>query len=293
MNNIKGLLTATQNQLYKFISETFMTVDLTTDYIIYKGKADLSEPLPMLCVHLDTINTVNDSEHLLKLEDIVTDGNILSLSPKSMAHCLGGDDRAGLWIALNLIKYMESTGDFKYRIGFFTDEEIGGIGSGSFKGISDLYNTTCYIGLDRRSPNGSHEVAYYDYKNEELLGIFEDLGYSRGVGSFTDASNLSNSNIACCNLSVGYDNEHTTKEVLYLDAMNHTLEVLKELKLPSKVFVPEEVDLYSYDEYYSDGLDLIREIDRLEYENDLLRDALINAGLSPEVVLNQGGYNEI
>lgn len=180
---------------------------------------------PLICIHLDTINTHKKAE--LKTEDLIIDGDIISLNTKAKAVCLGGDDRAGVYIALQLIKAKKP-----FAFGFFKDEEVGCHGSSSLSSyINSLDNVTAFIGLDRR---GADEVATYGYDNKELINIFESKGYIEAVGRVTDASNLStlsDKGLACVNLSVGYYNEHTNKEILNTTAMNRTLKVLKNLDI--------------------------------------------------------------
>ena len=180
---------------------------------------------PLICIHLDTINTHKKTK--LKTDDLIIDGDIISLSPRARAVCLGGDDRAGVYIALQLIKAKKP-----FAFGFFKDEEIGCLGSSSLSSyINSLDNITAFIGLDRR---GADEEAIYGHDNKELINIFESKGYIEAVGSVTDASKLSalsNKGLACVNLSVGYYNEHTKKEILNTTAMNRTLKVLKNLDI--------------------------------------------------------------
>lgn len=180
---------------------------------------------PLICIHLDTINTHKKAK--LKPDDLIIDGDIISLNTKAKAVCLGGDDRAGVYIALQLIKAKKP-----FAFGFFRDEEAGCHGSSSLSSyINSLGNVTAFIGLDRR---GVDEVATYGYDNKELINIFESKGYIEAVGSVTDASNLStlsDKGLACVNLSVGYYNEHTNKEILNTTAMNRTLKVLKNLDI--------------------------------------------------------------
>ncbi|CUU70963.1 peptidase T-like protein [Campylobacter hyointestinalis subsp. hyointestinalis] len=180
---------------------------------------------PLICIHLDTINTHKKAK--LKPDDLIIDGDIISLNTKAKAVCLGGDDRAGVYIALQLIKAKKP-----FAFGFFKDEEVGCHGSSSLSSyINSLDNVTAFIGLDRR---GADEVATYGYDNKELINIFESKGYIEAVGSVTDASNLStlsDKGLACVNLSVGYYNEHTNKEILNNTAMNRTLKVLKNLDI--------------------------------------------------------------
>jgi di/tripeptidase len=220
--SIEEVLKFSQEELFELLKYKADIV-CEDNYLIYSKS---SSPKPMLCVHLDTINTHEKKKVTVDLLNV--DNRKIIVGHQSMA-CLGADDRAGVWIAMKVIDYMESTGDYKYDIGFFCDEEIGGLGSANYD--VSLCNTTAYIGLDRRSPGGLQEVALYGNDNDDLNKVFTDLGYSIANGSFTDASNISTDcDIACVNLSVGYDNEHTRKEVLYLDCMYNTLNNILNIK---------------------------------------------------------------
>jgi len=131
-----------------------------------------------------------------------------------------------VWLMLELLK--SNPKDYKFLFTF--DEETGGKGGTEFVNSKyfDENFYSCYVSLDRRSPKGTQEVASYGYDNDNLFDIFYRHGYQFGIGSFTDCVTLSEaSELACVNLSVGYDNEHTPNEVVYLDSMYNTLETLQ------------------------------------------------------------------
>lgn len=248
MKTIKELLCMTQRQVYNEVLEQIKGFDVKYikegSYIVVGQEENKRKP--MLCVHLDTINT-----HRLG-SDVPLNGNwfgydrkvgkIYCKDTKNLT-CLGADDRAGVWIALRLLAN-EQLRD-KFVFGFFYDEEIGGKGSSEYaKDVLDYEDyVSCFIGLDRR---GVDEVALYDKDNTDLTKICNNLGYKTAMGSFTDASNLSR-NVACVNLSVGYDHEHTTAEVLYTAGMVGTLNILENnwQHFSDTLFEVEEDD-YSY-----------------------------------------------
>lgn len=194
----------------------------------------------LVCIHMDTINDTEYTE--LELIKFDIKGDYISLADDSSCHCLGGDDRCGIFIALELIKARTP-----YAFGFFYDEEVGGAGSRRASPvINALEGVTAFIGLDRR---GFDELALYGYDNSELVDLFERRGYFKAKGSFTDASNLSSlsdKRLACVNLSVGYYNEHTPKETINVTAMNRTLKTLKDMvkELSSKPFFVDDTTLY-------------------------------------------------
>jgi hypothetical protein len=236
MKSIIELLKASQDDLFKMLEKLDgVSSKAEGSFIIWDKEPNKYKP--MICVHLDTINT---HAELVKLEFIEAN-RIIACGNKQMS-CLGGDDRAGVWIALQLIEYMNSTKDYKYSIGFFCDEEVGCRGSGNYVTLNDKFdeNVTAFIGLDRRSPKGKQEVALYGCDNDKLSEMFIKLGYKEAFGSVTDASALAQyCEIACINLSIGYDNEHTNREVLYIDCMVDTLNHLKKLPYLGEKFTYE------------------------------------------------------
>jgi len=272
LNRINKLLMMTQTETVTHLKDILSFAHKGEGYMIW---SKTRSPKPMLCVHLDTINDVSNARlDKLELDDTL---RVLSLASDSKAKCLGGDDRAGLYIALELITYMEETKDYKYDIGFFLDEEIGCLGSTNYlRHCSHNYDTTCYIGLDRRSPNGNQEIALYGFDNSKLTEIFEEYGYTPDMGSVTDASNLADEDTACINLSVGFDGEHTTKEVLYLSCMEETLNVLKEVNLGNTHYHGKDYFNYGYDGFYYDGYTTAEEeyIEELEARIEYLESRL-------------------
>ncbi len=59
-----------------------------------------SRDYPLICSHLDTIN---DTKYI-ELDKINIKGDYICLASDSSCKCLGGDDRCGVYIALELIK---------------------------------------------------------------------------------------------------------------------------------------------------------------------------------------------
>ena len=145
---------------------------------------------------------------------------------------LGADDRAGCWLISKLIE--KST----RAIFILTDlEEVGGIGAeacakiDAFAEIAD--NITALIEFDRR---GGNDCAMYGYDNEELLQLFKNRGYVEEWGSYTDVVSLAEaSGIACINLSVGYDNEHTKHETLNVLQLGYTTDMMMN-NLPPELY---------------------------------------------------------
>lgn len=206
---------------------------------------DVKEFLPVLSAHTDTVHKVKPKDFL------ITDNVIRNKDP--MYGC-GFDDRAGVYIMHELIKCNQP---YIYLI--CDQEETGGIGgeafakSPEFQGI--LEYASCFIGLDRK---GSTDCASYGYDNDEMFELMaEHGGYEYAYGTFTDVVNLSDkSELACCNLSIGYENEHRATETLNVMYMQETLEFLMHYipedfwnKQFKATVIPKRNYWYPYDDY--------------------------------------------
>jgi len=226
-------------------------VDLS-NFTVYKDKLwacyvpnTILSYVPMLSAHTDTVFSMKPKDFL------VIDGFITNADIK---HGLGADDRAGVYIMHELIK------DQQPYIYVLTDlEEKGGTGgtafakSDVFKAIID--KVSCFIGLDRK---GDSDCASYGYDNDEMFELMEEYGsYKYTIGSFTDIMTYAeHSTLACCNLSIGYYNEHRAIESLDTLTMEDTLSFLMEY-LPQafweKQFVSESPRYdYGWRSYYPD-----------------------------------------
>lgn len=236
-----NMLKMTQEELGKYV---LSKVDNNSSKVYNKHNSyiyiEYDEGNPILTSHLDTINT---HDYINKAPEpilaIYGDDTINNLNEKAV---LGADDRAGVWVMLQLLY----SGNINYNYLFCYDEEIGGVGSKEFANEfkEKLYKSSCFISLDRR---GSNEIASYGYDNDDLIKVFTDIGYKPVTGSFTDCVNLSRvSDIACCNLSVGYNYEHTDTEVQDINVMYKVLDVLHKV---SHNFVRQ---YHAYDDIYSD-----------------------------------------
>lgn len=243
------VLTLSQDDLFKGIQKYSLNVDKVVEnkYIILKKDNKIK---PMLCVHLDTINTHSKCGDKLSEAYIVNFGEGFMLKPITNYSCLGADDRAGVYMVL---EYYEELLD-KYHIGVFCDEEIGGAGSYE---LTELTDVSCFIGLDRE---GSMEVATYGYNNRELIDTFVSRGFKEVRGSFTDASVLARlHNKPCINLSVGYYNQHSKNEYVLFEDMEKTINHILSVDLIFKEDYPIETNikqfnsnshLYDYDDSY-------------------------------------------
>ena len=253
MKDLIKLLGYSKNGLWQYLEGlTYADYDkiiVPNGGIIFTPKG--KEQYALVCVHIDTINDARNAKAPTERELYIRK-NYIALLPNAECACLGGDDRCGVYIALKMLDR-----GLPFAFGFFTDEEIGGLGSSRCLDIISMLNITSLIGLDRK---GSNELALYGYDNEELVCLFEAMGYNQAWGSFTDASNLAGAlGIACVNLSIGYQHEHTHSEFIDFTATLNTLKTLSTRWiiefLNSKVFLAEFDTMGSYAYYDELGCD--------------------------------------
>jgi len=158
----------------------------------------LEKPVPMLCVHTDTVFAHIPEAFSMKKG---------RLSCKNKGIGLGADDRNGCYLLHQIM--LQKPADFIFAV--FDLEELGCLGSRSFNMLAIQDMVSVLIGLDRK---GSNEFALYNYESEELLKLLDTFpNYHCDFGSITDCAILAEeSNICCFNLSVGFYNQHTSKE---------------------------------------------------------------------------------
>jgi putative aminopeptidase FrvX len=251
---MEKLLLQTQKELFDYIAKSdFSGFDKHIKqgkYILLIATKNQRKKRTLLNSHLDTIN----DSYNIKLESVSCYDDFYYLNKKDKGVCLGADDRAGVWIMLKLLK----ANNTNYNYLFTCDEERGGVGVDNFVGsqiatkLQDF--TTCVVGLDRR---GSNEIATYNRDNSDLNACFLSEGYSNFVGSYSDCATLSDFyRVACVNLSIGYNNEHTRQETLDFSVTQEALSLLEKSKicnfLNSKKFTIEKDDKENYflSEYY-------------------------------------------
>ena len=232
------------NKNYKVINE---------DGFLY-AKGDI----PVLLVaHMDTV-------HKLKCTQIIEkDGKISS--PQG----IGGDDRCGIFIIMNIIN------DLHCSVLLCEDEETGGVGARKFtktKYINNL-DVNYMVELDRK---GSNDAVFYLCDNPKFTNFITDVtGFKEAHGTFSDISVLAPAaKIAAVNLSSGYYNAHTTNEYVMYDEMMDVVEVVKTL-------VKTESEKFEYVGYYNSNTS------EDEYERNFLDDYFGNNQYSDMKLYNE------
>lgn len=214
-----NLYTMSQEELSQHVisevnkSNLYLPVVQSTGGLVFIPK----NPDPLILIsHLDTVSSVQPIH-----SEIVYYKDVLSLShfANKDVRCLGGDDRNGVHLMLELVEQGHApTLIFPY------DEEIGCVGTvkmiNEVDENDDLYQTLqdnkFIIQIDRGvhglRHNWQQEVVYYEESNPKFISMIDDF-FIEDYGSFTDVVEwMDFLDIAGCNVGAGYKNEHTRSE---------------------------------------------------------------------------------
>ena len=209
----------------------YTNIIATADYIIAEGNIPLT-----LIAHADTVFKTKPQEFFYDQEKTVM------WSPNGM----GADDKAGL-VAIEFLAGSSAKKPLKRRphIIITNGEESGCIGAQKLvKKYPKFPFGECkyIIQLDRK---GKEDCVFYDCANYTFVEYIEFFGFKTNYGSYTDISVFGPAwGIAAVNLSVGYENEHTTSE--YLNFTNLCLTIDRVQKMIA------DIDKASSFEYISD-----------------------------------------
>lgn len=198
----------------ELIAAGYTDVISADGYIYAKGNIPV-----LLTAHMDTVHRKR-VEDFYEYYDENKKQHIIS-SPQG----IGGDDRCGIYMILQIIK------THKCSVLFCEDEECGGIGSKKFVKtalIKEIENMKYMIELDRM--NGKDAV-FYSCDNADFTKFIEsNTGYKKTWGSFSDISTLMPAaGVAGVNFSCGYYNAHQTSEYVIVEEMLNTINVVKKL----------------------------------------------------------------
>jgi hypothetical protein len=208
----RSIATMSQSSLKRALSKTLRKAGYSvheTNYFIFA-----TGDIPVaLVAHLDTVFKTPPKEIFHDKES-----NVL-WSPQG----LGADDRAGVFAILKILQSGR-----RPHIIFTTDEEIGGVGAAALVKNKPKVNDIKYmIELDR---NGEKDCVFYQCDNREFVDYVELFGFIEDYGSFSDISVLAPEwEVAAVNLSIGYRDEHSIAEVLFINHMMDTIQKVEDM----------------------------------------------------------------
>lgn len=257
--------------------------DLEIDKFGNYYKVITGDDTTMFTSHLDTADMKQmDTNLLSKIEDgdeyIYTDGTSI----------LGADDKAGVTIMLYMMSH--NIPGIYY---FFIGEERGGIGSrdlaSEYYSFDFLKKVSKCISFDRRKTcsvitSQYGRVCCSNEFGSALAKEYNKSGLNLSVdpnGVFTDSASLMDDISECTNVSVGYNNEHTTREIQNMTYLIKVCEASlkvnwKDLPIVRKVGIDQEllkkyrkvVDIIKKTPFYLD-VKVVGILDRLYVKIDL------------------------
>lgn len=200
--------------LSTFLQTKYKNIVETKDYILAEGNIPIA-----LVAHMDTVFSAPPSEVFYDTARNVIWGN----------NGLGADDRAGIFIMMRLIQK-----GLRPHIILTTDEERGCLGAMQLAKIEQPFEDLRYIiQLDRRN---EADCVFYDCDNPDFEKYVETFGFVTAIGTLSDICEICPAwEIAGVNLSVGYVDEHTLAERLYVHALLTTLERVKKMLTVSEM----------------------------------------------------------
>lgn len=212
------------------LKKKYKEVHVGDGYVFAKGSFPVC-----LVAHLDTVHSKEP------VTFVYSNGKMAS--PEG----IGGDDRCGIYMIMNIIK------KFNCSVLFCEDEEIGCVGARKFikTELAKELEFNYMIELDRK---GSTDAVFYDCDNEEFEEfITKDGDWKTQIGIYSDISHLAPFfKCAAVNFSCGYYNAHTKDEYVVLAEMENNIEkVCKVLERTTEEDKFEYIELQYNADYYN------------------------------------------
>lgn len=224
MKTFTDICRMTQTEVKKYMHEYLTSNNynvINEDGFLYaKGTVPV-----LLLAHMDTVHKEIPKE--------ITEINGKISSPQG----IGGDDRCGIYIIMNLVKELNCS------VLLCEDEETGGVGARKFTKAKEKYidnlDVNYMLEFDRR---GKDDAVFYSCDNPKFTSFIEDNSFfKKAYGSFSDISVIAPAaKIAAVNLSSGYYNAHMLTEYVNRDEM---MAVVEEAK---KIITTEVEDVFEY-----------------------------------------------
>lgn len=238
--------------LATFLKRKYKKVINTKNYIYAVGDIPIA-----LCAHMDTVFPKPPAE----TEIFYDRQKGVIWSPLG----LGADDRAGVFAIIQIIQK-----GLRPHVIFTVDEELGCLGAAVLAQEKCPFPDLRYIiQLDRR---GHDDCVFYDCDNPDFTKYVENFGFVENFGSFSDIYDLCpNWGVAGVNLSVGYINEHSTNEILFVGPLLNTIEKVRKMltqpidQIPNFEFIYSTYSLQRYKNYTTA---YPMEEDDYEFENE-------------------------
>ncbi len=189
---------------------------------IYATKGE-AEFYPCIASHMDTVHEIVED-----LTVIETNGNLTGINSFTMQQTgIGGDDKVGIYIALQCISKFHAI-----KTVFFRDEEVGC--EGSYDCDYSFFNDCGFVlQCDRRGygdfiTNASGTKLSGEDFQKDIAPLLKSYGYKFNNGMMTDVMALKENGIECsmANISCGYYNPHCSNEYVNVKEVKLCLEMV-------------------------------------------------------------------
>ena len=153
----------------------------------------------LLIAHLDTVHKQRPTMFFID-KSRTPDGDLWC------AEGIGGDDRYGVFIIMELLRELDC------HVLFTEDEEIGGRGAVKFCESGLHPDVQFMVEFDRQ---GKDNAVFYGCDNPDFTAFVEQYGFKQNEGTFSDISIIAPAlGIAAVNLSSGYYCAHSRQEYI-------------------------------------------------------------------------------
>ena len=217
---------------------------------IYATKG-ISSTYPCVVAHMDTVHDIFKGQlSIIEVGDLLTGFNVDKMKQAG----IGGDDKVGVFIALELFEQHDDI-----KVAFFRDEEVGCHGSDK----ADMsFFTDCAFVLQADRRGNSDFITDASGTNlsskafrKAVSPHLKAYGYKTAHGMMTDVMTLKENGlgISCANISCGYYRPHSDDE--YVDFAD----VVKCYNLMNDIILnlsyqqwkhTHDVSSYRYSKYY-------------------------------------------
>lgn len=233
---------------------TAKTVIHDGNLYVTKGNADV---YPCIISHIDTVHSINPHVEVHECNK-----QLYAFDEKKVEqYGIGGDDKVGVWIALEMLLKFDNI-----KAVFFRDEEIGCLGSGN--AVMTFFDDCGFaLQADRRGygdfiDNISGTELSSDLFKESVRPILQSFGYKFQSGMITDVGELKDKGlgISVANISCAYYHPHSSREYVNVYELSYVYMMMEEIvdKLSGEKFAhksPNKSYRYAGESYggYSGG----------------------------------------
>lgn len=215
-------------------------------FYITKGRGD--NGYPCVVAHIDTVHKVQNNLTVLEVDGCLTGIDATTM----MQTGVGGDDKVGIYIALQCLDYFDDI-----KVVLFRDEEVGC--DGSYNADIEFFNDVNFVLQCDRQGNRDFvteacgvSLSSVDFRYS-IIGVLDSHGYSLcDRGGMTDVMALKESGILCsmANISCGYYNPHTNYEYVNIDDVFNCERMVKEIiSLIGNINYPHKYEKSRYSYY--------------------------------------------